>query len=186
LCLAAVVGRARGVDLSTLLMPADRLTAVKAALPQVADPALASVLASPQTLWYDETVMTPSYQDSVGASSNNHWPDLVAAPEDIIGGLHDRTKHRWQFPFGATAGTDEATNLRVENFASFPQENGQVRTVTITQVYRNDNRPEWTWTYQPGTVFGEVLLERSSSSRTVPRCCRWRSARGYATRRGGP
>ena len=64
---------------------------------------LASTLQSPGTLWYDATVMSPSYQDSVGASSNNHWPDLVAASEDIIGGMHDRAKHQWQFPFGTTA-----------------------------------------------------------------------------------
>jgi hypothetical protein len=72
--------------------------------------------------------------------------------------MHDRIRHRWQFPFATTAGTDESTNLQVENFAFFPQVNGQVKTVNITTVIRNANRPEWTWTYQPGTVFGEVIF----------------------------
>jgi hypothetical protein len=102
--------------------------------------------------------MQESYQDSVGANANSHWPDLVAADEDVISGLHNRAKHRWQFPFGTTAGTDDATNLQVEHFVFFPQTNGQVQAITITEVNRNDDRPEWTWTYQNGTVFGEVLF----------------------------
>src|SRR4051812_27853358 len=73
------------------LIPADRLSEIKAVLPQVENIKLQKILNSTDTLWYDAEVMTPSYQDSLGASSNNHWPDLVAAPESIIGGLHDRT-----------------------------------------------------------------------------------------------
>ncbi len=145
-------------NVNTVIMSAERLAVIKAALPLVIDPTLATVLSSPQTLWYDETVMAHSYQDSVGASSNDKWPDLVAAPESIIGGLHDRTKHRWQFPFATTAGTDNSTNLRVENFVFFPQTNGEVPTMTITTVILNDHRPEWRWTYPIGTVFGEILF----------------------------
>jgi len=145
-------------NLNTVLITADQLATIQAALPQVTDPKLETIFHSPQTLWYDANVMSPSYQDSVGASANIHWPDLVAASEDVISGIHDRSKHRWQFPFGATAGTDDSTNLRVENFAFFPQTDGQVQTTMITTVIRNDNRPEWTWTYQTGTVFGEILF----------------------------
>jgi hypothetical protein len=140
------------------LIPPQKLAVIKAALPQVGHPGLANILKDSQTLWYDEDVMTPSYQDSVGASSNSRWPDLVAGSESVITGMHDRIRHRWQFPFATTAGTDESTNLQVENFAFFPQVNGQVKTVNITTVIRNANRPEWTWTYQPGTVFGEVIF----------------------------
>lgn len=149
---------ARVTDLNHVLMPEARLATIKAALPLILDHKLAAVLHSPQTLWYDETVMKRSYQDSVGASSNDKWPDLVAASETIIGGLHDRTNKRWQFPFAVTAGTDETNNLQVENFVYFPQSGGQVPTMTITKVHLNDNRPEWRWTYPVGTVFGEVLF----------------------------
>jgi hypothetical protein len=155
---ASSSARTAETNLNTVLMPADRLAKVKASLPLLLDPKLSLVLQSPQTLWYDETVMKPSYQDSVGASSNDKWPNLVAASESIIGGLHDRKRGRWQFPFATTAGTDESTNLQVENFAYFPQVNGQVPTMAITKVHLNDNRPEWRWTYPVGTVFGEVLF----------------------------
>lgn len=142
-------------NLNTVIMPAARLDKIKASFPFILDPKLAAVLHSPQTLWYDETVMKASYQDSVGASSNDKWPDLVAASESIIGGLHDRKKKRWQFPFGTTAGTDESTNIQVENFVYFPQ---MEPSMTITRVYLNDNRPEWRWTYPVGTVFGEIIF----------------------------
>jgi len=150
-------------DLNTVVMPASKLATVKAALPIIADPSLAAVLASPHTLWYDEEVMKPSYQDSVGASSNDKWPDLVAASEGIIGGFHNRSKKRWQFPFSTTAGTDDSTNIQVENFAYFPQKNGQVPTMPITRVILNDKRPEWRWTYPTGTVFGEVIFIKDGS-----------------------
>ncbi len=105
ICLAGFVqAETAGPNLNTVLMSAERLSLVKSALPLILDPKLAAVLNSPKTLWYDESVMKPSYKDSVGASSNDKWPDLVAAPEQIIGGLHDRKKKRWQFPFSTTAG----------------------------------------------------------------------------------
>lgn len=157
--LGALSGRsAIAQNLETLLLPADRLAIVQSALPDVVDPAVARVIFGAETLWYDDTVMKRSYQDSVGASSNDKWPDLVAAPESIIGGLHDRAKHRWQFPFATTAGTDESTNIHVENFVSLPQVDGRVVTMPITTVILNDNRPEWRWKYPEGTVFGEVLF----------------------------
>lgn len=153
-CLAS----AQGDNLNTVIMPANKLAVVKAALPIIADPTLADVLSSPETLWYDHHTMTPSYQDSVGASSNDKWPNLVAASETIIGGLHDRTRKRWQFPFGTTAGTDDSSNVEVRNFVYFPQVNGQVPTMNITRVILNDKRPEWRWTYPVGTVFGEIIF----------------------------
>lgn len=162
LCFAA--GLARGANLNTVLLPAESLARIKNALPLILDPTLAGVLASPYTLWYDESVMKPSYQDSVGASSNDKWPDLVAASDEVIGTLHSRARHRWQFPFGTTAGTDDSTNLVVANFAYFPQPNGEVPTMEITRVYLNDNRPEWRWTYPIGTVFGEILFLRDGAN----------------------
>ena len=145
-------------DLDTLIMPEAKLATIRAALPKVGNPNLTTILQSTQTIWYDETTMKRSYQDSVGASSNDKWPDLVAASESIIGGLHNRANHKWQFPFAGTAGTDDSTNLRVANFVSLPQTNGQVQTMAISKVYLNDNRPEWRWKDPAGTVFGEVLF----------------------------
>jgi hypothetical protein len=145
-------------NLNTLIMPASRLAAIKAVLPQVTNNSITDIFNSPQTLWYDEHSMARSYQDSLGVSSNNKWPDLVAASEEIIGIYHDRSKHRWQFPFATTAGTDDSTNLDVANFVYLPQVNDQVQTVSITTKIGNDNRTEWTWRYPVGTTFGEVVF----------------------------
>lgn len=151
-------------NLNTLLMTSEQLSKIRAALPAVADPNLGYVLQSSETLWYNETVMKRSYQDSVGASSNDKWPNLVAASESIIGGLHDRKNHRWQFPFAVTAGTDDANNLAVENFVFFPSVDGKIQTMEITKVLLNDHRPEWRWRYPEGTVFGEVLFIKDGAS----------------------
>ncbi len=148
---------AQAADLNTVIMPAERLAKIKENLPLVVDPTLGDILSSSETLWYDHKSMVPSYQDSVGASSNDKWPNLVAASESIIGGLHDRSRKRWQFPFGTTAGTDDSPNVHVSNFLSLPQTGGQVPTMPITKVILNDNRPEWRWTYPVGTVFGEII-----------------------------
>lgn len=149
--------------LDTLIMPVAKLKTIRAALPHVNNPHLVQILNSSHTLWYDDTVMLRSYQDSIGASSNDKWPDLVAASESIISGLHDRVNRRWQFPFSTTAGTDESTNLQVANFVYFPQENGEVKTINIKTVIMNASRPEWKWEYYSGTLFGEVLFIRDGS-----------------------
>ncbi len=140
------------------LIPAARLATIKAALPALADVRLGRILNGAQTLWYDAEVMTPSYQDSLGANTNAHWPDLVAGSEEVITGLHDRQRHRWQFPFATTAGTDASTNLKVENFVVLPQVNGQVLSIPIWRVRRNYDRFEWMWVYPIGTIVGEVLF----------------------------
>jgi hypothetical protein len=155
---------ATNTNLNTLIMPAAKLAVVKAALPQVANSNLSLILNDPGTLWYDSTVMSPSYQDSVGVAAIANWPKLVAASQDVIDGIFDQSKTRFQFPFGATAGTDDCTNIQIENFVYLPQTNGQVQTINITEVPRNYNREEWTWTYPTGTVFGEILFITDGSN----------------------
>lgn len=145
------------------IIPAHELARIRASLPKVAYQGLREVLRSPQTLWYNDEVMTPSYQDSVGAASNATWPDLVAASESVIGGLYDRSKGQWHFPFATTAGTDHSTNIHVENFVFFPFENGRIKTTWIKKVIRNAGRYQWDWTYPEGTIFGEVLFIRDGN-----------------------
>jgi cytochrome c553 len=164
------------------LIPADRLERIKAALPAVADPNLSRILTSEQTLWYDDEVMTPSYQDSLGASSNSKWPDLVAASETVISGLHDRQRHRWRFPFATTAGTDASTNLQVTNFIALPQVDNQILSIPIWKVRRNYNRIQWMWVYPVGTVVGEVLfIVDGDQLLPVEVRTRTRQAQGWST-----
>lgn len=159
-----IVHAAFAKDLNTLIMSPSQYATVRAALPSAYDPNLSKILTSTETLWYDENVMQRSYQDSVGASSNDKWPNLVAGSEPVITGMHDRTRHRWQFPFATTAGTDDSTNLHVTNFVSFPQTQGKVPTISITTKIKNANRPEWMWTYPEGTVFGEVIFVKDGAN----------------------
>ncbi len=169
-------------NLNNVLMPAAQLATIKAALPQISDPNLVTILNSPQTLWYDNSVMSHSYQDSVGANTNTKWPDLVAASDDVIDGIFDRTNLRFQFPFGTVAGTDKSTNLQAENFVYFPLTDGQLQPITITTVIRNENRPEWTWTYPAGTVFGEILFITDGANILPTEIrTRTRTATGWAT-----
>jgi hypothetical protein len=163
------------------LIPPGRLSEIKAALPEVRYQGLARIMASPQTLWYDHEVMLPSYQDSVGASSNDLWPNLVAGSAEVKQGMHDFEKKRWQFPFGTTAGTDDSTNLKVVNFVYLPHVNGRVDTINITKVIRNASRPQWTWTYKTGTVFGEVLFIKDGANLLPTEIrTRTRHAKGWA------
>ena len=145
------------------IIPADTMAKIRAALPRVAYQGLQDVLTSHETLWYDHDVMTSSYQDSLGAQANTTWPDLVAAPESVISGLHDRSRHRWQFPFGTTAGTDNSTNLKTVNFIHLPHVNGNPLSIPIWQVRRNYDRIEWMWVYPNETMFGEVLFVTQGS-----------------------
>lgn len=140
------------------IMPADRLEQIKSALPEVSHPELRAIFSSNQTLWYDHDVMTPAYQDSVGAGANATWPNLVAAPQQVINGFWNRQYRRWQFPFSTTAGTDNSTNAKVVNFVALPHVNGRVVTIPIRKVARNANRPQWDWSYPAGTVFGEIIF----------------------------
>ena len=140
------------------LIPRERLDKIRAALPKVAFAELERVLASAETLWFNHDVMTPSYQDSLGAQSNATWPDLVAASEAVIGGLHDRSHHRWQFPFATTAGTDDAVNVQTVKFIHLPHRDGRPLSIPIWEVLRNYDRPQWMWVYPNGTMIGEVIF----------------------------
>jgi hypothetical protein len=143
------------------LIPPARLAKIKSVLPKVGFQKLSMVLQSSQTLWYDHESMTPSYQDSVGVNSNADWPRLVAKTAQTnpaIQGLHDARNKRWQFPFSATAGTDESTNIKVVNFLHLPHVDGKPLSIPIWTVRKNANRPSWMWVYPIGTMFGEVIF----------------------------
>ena len=157
LACASVVSAASASTVAiTQLISANKLHKIRSSLPRVAYQGLQDILNSDQTLWYNDEVMAPSYQDSVGAASNETWPDLVAGSEAVITGLYDRGRNRWQFPFATTAGTDNSTNVHIENFVAFGD--GGPNPILIERVVRNDNRYQWDWIYPVGTVFGEVIF----------------------------
>ncbi|MDA9951061.1 hypothetical protein N9D31_00675 [Oligoflexaceae bacterium] len=139
-------------------IPATRLNSIRNSLPKVAYPKLTKVLQSNQTFWYDEHVMTRSYQDSVGANPNSKWPERIALGKSDLLPLYDYEKKRFEFPFATTAGTDDSDNLQVINFMHLPTVAGKPLPIPIWTVKKNADRDSWMWMYPIGTVMGEVLF----------------------------
>jgi hypothetical protein len=175
-------------------IPAERLAKLKAALPKVGYPKLQEVLQSQQTFWYDHDSMQPSYQASIkqsppyGANSNDRWFDLIA---DSVHGtarnFFDENKRQWRFPFGTTAGTDNATNLKVFNFLWLPAKDGKLQPVST--YLTNSQIPgsgfslnSWGWVYPNGAMVGELIFVTNAQGDLLPSEIRVRTryANGWA------
>jgi hypothetical protein len=151
------------------LIPADRLTQIKSSLPNVAYPALQQMFTSPDTIWYDPTVMKPSYQKSTGgrgfwgANANDDWfAGLAPAIYDTGRRFYDDQAKHWRFPFATTAGTDDSTNVTVVNFIKFPRDNGgTLQPLSIWTEEHPDvdaGEMQWNWIYPNQTTVGEVIF----------------------------
>ncbi len=168
------------------LIPADKLAQIKAALPQVSYQALNATFLSPDTLWYDTSVMAPSYQETGhpggGAQDNAHWLRLIAPSLlDTANKIYDGTQLRWRFPFATTAGMDDSTNTYVANFLALPSQNGQIQPLPVSST-SDDEFTSWVWTYPNGTIVGEVIFIKDGADGLLP-CevrTRTRSANGWA------
>ncbi len=175
------------------LLGAAMLDKYRKAAPKVAYPALQAILSSSRTLWYDKEVMKPAYQDSVGDGSytpigarfNNEGKSLIV-PEGKR--LFSDDGETWSFPFGHTAGIDEATNVFVSNFIWLP-EGADGKTLPVVYSTVDDNSQlgglglhRWTWMYPKGTVLGEVLMVKDSAGalHTVELRTRTRFLDGWA------
>jgi hypothetical protein len=150
---------------------ADRLAAIKAALPKVGWSRLQAIFADPSTFWYDHASMSPSYQETGapggGARDNAHWRDLIAdtGVDDVNSNpatgaekVYDNTQKRWRFPFASTAGTDDSTNLVVADFLVLPKDSsGRIQSIPIS-TGQDQLHLWWQWQYPNGTTVGEVLF----------------------------
>lgn len=152
----------------TQIVEASTLASYKAALPKVAYGRLAKILASPSTLFYDKRVMPGAYQDTVdstrGARFNNSGAGLIV-PQGRK--LFSRDGQSWQFPFGHTAGADDAPNTVIANFISLPAQRGALLPV----AYKIENTSQggfpnsrWTWSFPKGTVIGEIIMIRDGGN----------------------
>jgi len=154
------------------LIPSAKLVQIKAALPQVSYPTLSAIFSSSDTLWYDTDVMKPSYQETGhpggGAQDNAHWLRLIASPLlDIANKIYDAQALHWRFPFAATAGTDNATNIYTANFLSLPSEAGKIQPIPVSST-SDDEFTSWVWRYPNGTVIGEVLFIKDGTTGLLP------------------
>ena len=152
-------------------MPASQLATVKAALPKVGWPRLASVFGDANTYWYDSASMLPSYQETGspggGARDNAHWHDLIANtgtsdpntnPEVGAAAIYDEVNDHWKFPFAGTAGVDDSTNVATADFLNLPVDStGTIVPVPIS-IQSDALHTWWTWEFPNGTIVGEVLF----------------------------
>lgn len=141
------------------LIAEKRLAAFRKLLPQVADAELRSVLQDERTMWYDEHVMPPAYQDSmppfVGILETSRSGGV--APDELF------SNGKFRFPFGATGGLHRVTNLEKINFLSLPRPEGRHLPIVWWQ-----SGHEYKWLFPRGTVIGEVLFQRGPGGGLVP------------------
>jgi len=162
-----------GASSITQMLSPSQLDAYKKALPAVNAPKLRTILADPNTLWYDDQVMIPSYQDSVapdasiGLRKNSEGADLIV-PQGR--GLFSVDGSTWTFPFSATAGTDDSKNVHVANFLSLPVVDGKRLPIAYWVVNTTRESIEvvqWRWMFPKGTVLGEVLYIKDASGNLI-------------------
>ena len=155
----------------TQLLDAATLATYKAALPKVGWARLGKILQSPSTLFWDKAVMPQAYQDTVGDGSslplgarlNSTGKSLIVPEGQKLFSADGKT---WSFPFGHTAGTDEADAFIV-NFMSLPEQGGKLLPV----AYRIETASvsglpvrRWNWSFPKGTIVGEIIMIKDGSS----------------------
>lgn len=117
-----------------------------AELPLVDDPAVLAALRSPKTYWYDDRNMPAAYQDPIPPIIGLRSPHSPVAPSEFF------ANGKFRFPFGVTAGTDDA-RIRTWKFLSLPMRTADA--VWPVVVWREGL--EYRWIYPVGAIVGEVL-----------------------------
>jgi len=142
----------------------------KDALPKVANAKVQSILDSDKTIWYDEESMKFVYQDSVetvtGLRHNSVGYLVGSRNRPPISKLTTYFKEgTFKFPFATVAGTDDVSNMESKNFwVPARDAAGDIIPVAWWQT-RRGVRGHWNWLHPVGTVFGEVLYQRSSDGK---------------------
>lgn len=148
------------------------VTMIKSVLPRLGDAETDAAMRNADTMWYDETSMTFLYQDSVESvvgGRANCVGRLVGERNrgNVIGKLLNffGPDFRFLFPFRKAAGTDAVTNSKVVNFWVPPKKDGRVMPV---KYWKQANRGRWHWVFPVGTLFGEVLMQKSPDGTFYP------------------
>jgi hypothetical protein len=147
-------------------IPPDVFAPYRARLPRISNAEVDAIVHSPNTMWYDERSMVFTYQDSVET--------VVGGRANCVGrdvGVRNRSNpaiarlmhffgedYRFKFPFRTVAGTDDVTNIKSFNFWRPPMGPNGVLPV---KWWKASSRGRWQWVFPVGTVFGEVLYQKS-------------------------
>ena len=146
--------------------------------PAVGDATLKRIMDSPDTMFYDDSVIVPAYQDSLFHPIDGLSPAIYGARPLTVASSFINTAvaggyqlifegpGAFHFPFGHTAGTENET--AVVNFWHSPRANGQILPVAY---WIRDSLPRmlrWEWTFPIGTVFGEIMFFTGSDGQYYP------------------
>lgn len=124
-------------------------------IPETDDPLIESIRTDPRLLVFTKDEVPPVFQAADNNRSSNHLGVFAAGTSFVVGGVTVGGGSN-QFPWRTPAGLDDATGWDSFQFLWLPEgkpiEWGR-------QALPGDRGPtrSITWTYPPGTVFGEVL-----------------------------
>ncbi len=156
------------------IMAAGDLASVAATAPCIGDPAVAAVLSSPRTMWYDARSIKPGYQDSFG---DNVIAPIGMRPNTIDSGLIDLAvpgghaqifdyRGVFHFPFGNPGGFGDAA-FPVD-FWSLPYDGGAPIPVVWWKREPNGLTHRVEWMFPRGTVLGEILYMTDADGNRYP------------------
>jgi len=149
------------------LMDAEREKVYRGLLPKVEDAKVQAMLADACLLLYTEEEMPRCHQDFSGMLQGIHspWYNISATKPQEPFGNGNR-----EFPWGHTAGTDEAENCRSFKFLLLPE--GKPIAVfqhEPEQLFSNVQASScYGWLFPVGTVVGEVLIQKDGKGTWHP------------------
>lgn len=158
------------------ILPRDRLAKVAARVGRVADPWLAGVLESSDTMFYDHASLVPGYQDSfgdnvvtpIGMRPNTIDPGLINL---AVPGGHGQVFVEFgvfHFPFGRPAGSREDA-IAVVDFWQLPRgDDGRLEPVVWWRRDPNGYTHRVEWMFPAGTVLGELMFVVDASGQWWP------------------
>ncbi len=147
------------------LMSAQKEAGLRKLLPKITDEKVAALLADERVLFYTEEEMPRCHQDWDGSLPGVHTAYYnISADRGEPYGNGNR-----EFPWGTPAGTHRSRNLYTFRFLWLPQdEAGQTLPVTYyRKQLRYDASRGYAWIYPVGTVFGEVLCQKTKDGSAV-------------------
>ena len=176
ICLALLLwfATAQGLFSQVQIASPQRLAEFRQALPEVADRDLAKILADPATIFYDQQSMPAAYQLGNGSTSF-HSPlfNISGDPSDNQKphGLGGNGNVDFPWRFGVPGGTQRCSGVSSFKFISLPHAPaGRFLPVVWWKQTLPDPLGEtrgYSWTFPVGTVFGEVITQRSPSGHDV-------------------
>jgi hypothetical protein len=148
------------------LTTAERDRQLRKLLPAIDDDELQKLFRDERLILYTEAEMPGAYQFRDGAFPGVHSPRYNISANDS----EPYGNGNVEFPWGGPAGTHMSRNVETFKFLWLPlDDDGRQRPIVwFTETLPGDSEPCYGWLFPQGTIFGEVLLVRSPSGKSLP------------------